>query len=85
MLNQTVLVGRIPVSTYVIELQPIYDTLEKANNKANELVTTGLSDNNWVLDPDTSIENDNIARFFWKKVENWNCYYEIEVINMEVK
>lgn len=34
MLNQTVLVGRIPVSTYVTELKPIYDARQSFYGKA---------------------------------------------------
>lgn len=34
MVNQTVLVGRIPVSTYVMELKPIYDARQSFYGKA---------------------------------------------------
>ena len=45
----------------------------------NELAKEDIKLNNYVLD---DIKCDTFKRLFWNKLGNWNCYYEINVIEM---
>ena len=68
-------------STYIVGL---YDTKEKAINKAKEIIKEDEKDN-WVLDDERkNIEKDNIVRLFYNNQENWNNYYEIIIKEIEL-
>lgn len=65
----------------------IYDTLEKARNKANELIDVDLGDN-YVLDNEATNGTENESgfwRLFWNNQENWRCYYEVVIECREVE
>lgn len=77
----------------------LYSTKELAQEKVKQMVERQLSENNWVLDEDifsiitsvgstktngTDLNGYNFVRLFWEKQENWNCYFEIEIKEMEL-
>lgn len=70
-------------STNIIGL---YDTLEKAIEKAKYNIEQDTKCNNYVLDNEKKdIEKDNFVRLFYNNQENWNDYYEIIIEKMELE
>ena len=70
-------------STNIIGL---YDTLEKAIEKAKYNIEQETKCNNYVLDDERkNIEEDNFVRLFYNNQENWNDYYEIIIKKIEVE
>ena len=70
-------------STNIIGL---YDTLEKAIEKAKYYIEQDTKCNNYVLDDERkNIEEDNFVRLFYNNQENWNDYYEIIIKKIEVE
>jgi len=70
-------------STNIIGL---YDTLEKAIEKAKYNIEQDTKCNNYVLDDERkNIEEDNFVRLFYNNQENWNDYYEIIIKKIEVE
>ena len=70
-------------STNIIGL---YDTLEKAIEKAKYYIEQDTKCNNYVLDDERkNIEEDNFVRLFYNNQENWNDYYEIIIQKIEVE
>ena len=59
----------------------IYDSRKIAIDKLNELVNADLK-NGYVLD---DVKCDTFKRLFWNKLGNWNCYYEIFVMEMKLQ
>ena len=62
----------------------LYKTREQAVDKVKSTIKNELdSGNNYVLDKEMcDIDNCNYVRLFYKKQENWNCYYEIHIEKM---
>ena len=61
----------------------LYDSKEKAMRKAKELIEYDLG-NNYVLDKERSnLEEDGYVRLFYNNQDNWNCFYEIIIKEME--
>lgn len=71
-------------STNIIGL---YNTKEKAIDKVNKIIKQQLgNDSNYVLDREhNNINEDNFVRLFYNNQDNWNCYYEILIIKVEVE
>lgn len=71
-------------STNIIGL---YNTKEKAIDKVNKMIKQQLgNDSNYVLDREhNNINEDNFVRLFYNNQDNWNCYYEILIIKVEVE
>lgn len=71
-------------STNIIGL---YNTKEKAIDKVNKMIKQQLgNDSNYVLDREhNNINEDNYVRLFYNNQDNWNCYYEILIIKVEVE
>lgn len=71
-------------STNIIGL---YNTKEKAIDKVNKMIKQQLgNDSNYVLDREhNNINEDNFVRLFYNNQYNWNCYYEILIIKVEVE
>lgn len=70
-------------STNIISL---YNTKEKAINKAKDLIERYTMDDGYVLDEERKdIEKDNFVRLFRGWQENWSCYFEIIIKKMEVE
>lgn len=71
-------------STNIIGL---YNTKEKAIDKVNKMIKQQLgNDSNYVLDIEhNNINEDNFVRLFYNNQDNWNCYYEILIIKVEVE
>lgn len=71
-------------STNIIGL---YNTKEKAIDKVNKMIKCQLgNDSNYVLDTEhNNINEDNFVRLFYNNQDNWNCYYEILIIKVEVE
>lgn len=71
-------------STNIIGL---YNTKEKAIDKVNKMIKCQLgNDSNYVLDIEhNNINEDNFVRLFYNNQDNWNCYYEILIIKVEVE
>lgn len=71
-------------STNIIGL---YNTKEKAIDKVNKMIKQQLgNDSNYVLDTEhNNINEDNFVRLFYNNQDNWNCYYEILIIKVEVE
>ena len=71
-------------STNIIGL---YNTKEKAIDKVNKMIKQQLgNDSNYVLDREhNNINEDNFVRLFYNNQDNWNCYYEIFIIKVEVE
>lgn len=67
-------------STNIIGL---YKTKEQAIEKAKELIKIDTTENNYVLDDE--IEDNGYWLLFYNNKENWNCYYEIIIKEMEVE
>ena len=76
----------------------LYNTKELAQEKVKQMVERYLSEDDWVLDEeDDWVLDENIfkittsgtylnnsVRLFWKEQENWSCYFEIEIKEMEL-
>ena len=60
----------------------LYSTKELAQEKVKQMVERNLSEDDWVLDE--NINDYNFVRIFWKEQENWGCYFEIEIKEMEL-
>lgn len=71
-------------STNIIGL---YNTKEKAIDKVNKMIKCQLgNDSNYVLDTEhNNINEDSFVRLFYNNQDNWNCYYEILIIKVEVE
>ena len=69
-------------STNIIGL---YGTKERALEKAHELIQEEINEGQYVLDHDRNTIEDGYVRFFYKDQENWGCYYELFLEEMEVK
>lgn len=68
-------------STNIIGL---YDSLEKAKNRVNEIIKNESKSNDYVLDNQTNnLDEDSYVRFFFGNQENWNCYYEVIIEKVE--
>lgn len=60
----------------------LYDSKEKAINKVKELIN---AEEDYVVDIDRdNLEEDNFVRLFYNEQENWNCYYEILIKEIEL-
>lgn len=68
------------------EILGIYKDKEKAYNVARNQINKVLEDHNWALDDERNdLDRDGFVRFFFNNQENWDCYFEITVTEMEVK
>lgn len=68
------------------EIIGLYDSYEKALEKAKQNIKRDIKTNNYVLDNErNNLEEDNFIRLFYNYQENWNDYYEIFIKKMEVK
>ena len=64
----------------------LYDSKEKAIEKAKYLINEDVRCNNYVLDDEKKdIEKDNLVRLFYNNQENWNDFYEIIIKKMELE
>lgn len=63
----------------------IYKDIEKAKNKTNEIIKNDIA-NDFVLDNNGEIiaKEEKNYRLFYGYQENWNCYYEIEIKEIEL-
>ena len=68
-------------STNIIGL---YKNKEQAIKKAKELVANDLQDN-YVLDNENYDIENGYARLFYNNQENWGCYFEMFIEEMEIK
>lgn len=60
----------------------LYDTKERAIKKVKDLIN---AEDSYVLDIErNNIEEDNHVRLFYDYQENWNCYYEIIIREIEI-
>lgn len=63
-----------------VNIVGLYQTREQAVEKVKNLINDELKENDYVLDEEKNdIDNFNYVRFFFKKQENWSCYYEIHI------
>lgn len=70
-------------STNIIGL---YKNKEDAIKKAKENIYNDTVENDYVLDEERNdIERDGYVRLFYEDQENWDCYYELFIQEMEVK
>lgn len=70
-------------STNIIGL---YNSKEKAFEKAQEIIDRELKEETYILDIERdNLERDSFVRFFYGWQENWNCYYEIIIKEIEVE
>lgn len=69
-------------STSIIGL---YDTLEKAIERAKYEIEQDTKCNNYVLDNENYDIENGYARLFYNNQENWGCYFEMFIKEMEVK
>lgn len=67
------------------EIYGVFDTLEKANKCKQERIENGKEEG-FVVDKEIKdIENQETIIMFYEEQENWNSYYEISVMEMEVE
>ena len=59
----------------------LYDSKEKAINKVKELID---AEEFYVVDVDSNLEENDYVRLFYNNQENWNCYYEILIKEIEL-
>jgi len=70
-------------STCIIGL---YKDKKQAIEKAEEIIKEDTTMNQYILDLErNNLEEDSYVRLFWNCQENWNCYYEIIIEELEVK
>jgi hypothetical protein len=70
-------------STNIIGL---YRTKKAALEAAKYNINEDTRCNNYVLDDEhNDIERDGYVRLFYNNQENWNDYYEVFVVEVEVK
>jgi hypothetical protein len=68
------------------EILGVYKNKEEAYNVARAQMNKTLNDHNWVLDMERDdLDRDGYVRFFFNNQENWDCYFEISVTELEVK
>ena len=68
------------------EILGIYNNKEEAYNVARSQINRVLEDHNWVLDEERNdLDRDEYVRFFFNSQENWDCYFELSVTELEVK
>ena len=80
------LYGDLQQENDTTEIIGLYDTLEKAQIKAKELIEKDTKENEYILDVErNNLEEDNFVRLFWNWQENWDCYYEIVIKEMVVE
>lgn len=65
----------------------LYDSREKAVEKAKEIIETDVKENNYVVDVERNNfdDNNNCVIMFWNNQENWDCYYDIIIKKIELK
>lgn len=64
----------------------LYDSKEKAIERAKEIIKEDVEQNEYVLDELYDDFNDcDYVRLFWNRQENWNCYYEIFIKKMDLE
>lgn len=59
----------------------LYDSKEKATNKVKELID---AEEFYVVDVESNLEENDYVRLFYNNQENWNCYYEILIKEIEL-
>ena len=80
------LYGELQNENDVTEIIGLYDTENKAKEKAKEIIENEIKNGSYVLDSERQdLENDNFVRFFYGWQENWNCFYEIIVKKIGVE
>jgi hypothetical protein len=68
------------------EILGIYNNKEEAYNVARSQINRVLEDHNWILDMERNdLDRDGYVRFFFNNQENWDCYFELTVAELEVK
>jgi hypothetical protein len=68
------------------EILGVYKNKEEAYNVAKAQINKVLDDHNWVLDMERDdLDRDWFVRFFFNNQENWDCYFELSVAELEVK
>jgi hypothetical protein len=68
------------------EIIGLYKDKEQAINKVKYLIGEDMRCNNYVLDDERNdIDRDGYVRLFYDYQENWNDYYEVFVMKMEVE
>lgn len=68
------------------EILGIYKDKEKAYEVARNQINKVLKNHSWVLDNERDdLDRDGYVRFFLFNQENWDCYFEISVTELEVK
>lgn len=83
--------GDLLVDCEATKIIGVYTDIEKARNEVTTTVKDQLfNDNDWVID-ENNLDNNNELEFknyvcmFFNEQENWDCYYEIHIEEMEVK
>lgn len=67
------------------EILGVYNNKEEAYNVARNQINK-VFDHNWVLDMERDdLDRDGYVRFFFNNQENWDCYFELSVTELEVK
>lgn len=68
------------------EILGVYKNKEEAYKVARAQMNKTLNDHNWLLDIERDdLDRDEYVRFFFNNQENWDCYFEISVTELEVK
>ena len=67
-------------------IEGVFKTREEAERLRENLIKEDI-ENGWVLDKEVEKDylNKDMVIMFWAEQENWNCYYEIYIKEMEVK
>lgn len=78
--------GELQQDSCATDIIGAYKTREEAERIRENIIKDDI-DNDWVLDKE--VENDYLNKdmviMFWAEQENWNCYYEIYIKEMELK
>lgn len=68
------------------EIIGLFKTKEAALEAAKSNIDSDIICNNYVLDKEhNDLERDGYVRLFYDYQENWNDYYEVFIMKMEVK
>lgn len=81
--------GELTWECDTIQSMEVFEDEEKALEFFKEKVLDEVKNsNNYVVDEEDDIENikiGDIIRFFYKYQENWNCYFEIKLEEVELR
>lgn len=79
------LYGDLLVDCNSTDIIGLYDSREKAVKKAEKLIKEDIEQNDYVLEIDNNFNDSNCVRLFWRRQENWGCYYEMIIKKIEVE